>query len=271
MKRYGLLLIFFISLLSCETDRDSNVESMGEAKEATLRSNSSVEKPQTPADRKIIWNANLEFQVKDVDEATKDISQLCTKYGAFISHMDLTSSNYEVMNRMTIRVDDASFNKLISDIKGTSTFMRRAEIRSNDVTEEFIDVESRLKTKKEVRERYIDILRNKSGEIKDVIAAEEAIRKITEEIEAKEGRLRYLQNQVSLSTINLEIYQKVDFTAEPETFEKGFFTKVKESLQIGWEIIIEILLLLIKIWPLVLIAIGLLVWRRKWLKSKQSK
>ena len=271
MKRYGLLLIFLITLLACEADRDSYAESEVLETEAAITSNYNVEKPQAPANRKIIWNANLEFQVSDVDEATQNISQLCSKYGAFIAHMDLTSSNYEVMNRMTIRVDDENFNKLISDIKGTSTFMRRIEIRSNDVTEEFVDVESRLKTKKEVRERYIDILRNKSGEIKDVIAAEDAIRKITEEIEAKEGRLRYLQDQVSQSTINLEIYQKVDFTEEPETFEKGFFTKVKESLQVGWEIIIEIILLLVKIWPLIIIAIGFLVWRRKWLKRKRSK
>ncbi|ARN76825.1 hypothetical protein BST97_01760 [Nonlabens spongiae] len=271
MKSYGLLLIVLISLLSCEADRDNFSESFAVANQATPASNYNVEKPQAPANRKIIWNANLEFQVDDVDDATQNISQLCSKYGAFISHMDLTSSNYEVMNRITIRVDDKNFNKLINDIKGTSTFMRRFEIRSNDVTEEFVDVESRLKTKKEVRERYIDILRNRSGEIKDVIAAEDAIRKITEEIEAKEGRLRYLQDQVSQSTINLEIYQKVDFTEEPETFEKGFFTELKESLQVGWEIVIEIFLLLVKVWPLILIAIGLLMWRRKWLRRKKSK
>ncbi|UAB86503.1 DUF4349 domain-containing protein [Zunongwangia sp. SCSIO 43204] len=168
-------------------------------------------------------------------------------------------------------MNNENFNKLINDLKGTSTFIRRVEINSNDVTEEFIDIESRLKTKKEVRERYIDILRNRSGEIKDVIAAEDAIRKITEEIEAKEGRLRYLQDKVSQSTINLEINQKVDFEKEPETFEKGFFTKAKESLETDWNIITEIFLLLLSIWPILLILAAFLLWRRKWKQRKSNQ
>ena len=271
MKKLGIIFLFLLLVFSCDTnnERSEAVSLMDE--EIENSSNIDIEKPEIPADRKIIWNADLEFQVKDLDESTKDISKLCSKYNAFISHMNLTSSNYEVSNRITIRVDNEHFNKLINDIKGTSTFIRKIEIKSNDVTEEFIDIESRLKTKKDVRERYIDILRNRSGEIKDVIAAEDAIRKITEEIEAKEGRLRYLQDKVSQSTIDLEIYQKVDFQSEPETFEKGFFTKAKESLETGWSIIIEILLLLLSIWPIILIAAVIIVWRRKWLQRKIGK
>ena len=104
-----------------------------------------------------------------------------------------------------------------------------------------------------------------------MIAAEDAIRKITEEIEAKEGRLRYLQDKVSQSTINLEIYQKVDFEKEPETFEKGFFTKAKESLETGWNIITEIFLLLLSIWPILLILAAFLFWRRKWKQRKSNQ
>ena len=66
-------------------------------------------------------------------------------------------------------------------------FLDKEDITSNDVTAEFVDIESRLKTKKEVRNRYITILKTKTGKVKDIIQAEEAIRKITEEIEVKEG------------------------------------------------------------------------------------
>ncbi|MCL6219223.1 DUF4349 domain-containing protein [Zunongwangia pacifica] len=271
MKKLGLLFLFLASIISCETHNEGK-EELGIMDEKMENSSSiHVEKPEVADNRKIIWNADLEFQVKDVDESTKDISQLCSKYEAFISHMNLMSSNYQISNHITIRVKNENFNRLINEIKGTSIFISKVEIKSNDVTEEFIDIESRLKTKKEVRERYIDILRKSTGEIKDVIAAEDAIRKITEEIEAKEGRLRYLKDKVSQSTIDLEIYQKVDFKSEPETFEKGFFTKAKESLETGWNIIIEILLLLLSIWPILLIAILVFIWRRQWLKRKKRK
>ena len=83
---------------------------------------------ENPTDRRIIWNANLEFQVKNVDESTKDISNLCAKYEAFISRMNLSSTNYQISNNITIRVNNENFNKLINDLKGTSTFIRRVEI-----------------------------------------------------------------------------------------------------------------------------------------------
>ena len=221
---------------------------------------------KVPDTRKIIWTGNLELQVKNVDTVTKKISKICAKYGAFISDMSLTNTNYEISNNITVRVKSKDFTKLISDVKGSSIFIRKVEINSNDVTEEFIDIESRLKTKKEVRARYIDILKNKAGEIKDVIAAEEAIRTITEEIEAKEGRLRYLSNKVDLSTVNILIFQKVDFKSEPNVYEKPYITKMGEALKSGWTMVTEILLFALNIWPL-LIGLILIVWKRKWFRG----
>lgn len=218
-----------------------------------------------PINRKLIWTADLEFQVKNVDESTRSITQLSKKYDGFISNMELNSNNYRVSNTITLRVKNEHFNALISEIKGEAVFTDRANISSNDVTEEFIDIQSRLKTKREVRERYIEILRTKTGDIKDVIAAEEAIRTITEEIEAKEGRLRYLQNKVDLSTITMEIYETVDYVAEPDRYEKPYSEEMGESFSSGWSAIKAIFLGLITIWPLLLILFGLAFWKRKWI------
>jgi len=223
------------------------------------------------ADRKLIWTANLIFQVKDVDASTKSISDLCAKYDGFISDMELTNNNYRIANYLTIRVPNDKFHALITDVKGESVFLDQANINSNDVTEEFVDLESRLQTKREVRERYIDILRNKTGTIEDVIQAEEAIRVLTEEIEAKEGRLRYLKDQVGLSTITVELYQKVDYVSVPEVYEKPYSEEVGESFGNGWKTVKIFILGLVTIWPLLLIFAGVLFWKRKWLKSVFKK
>ncbi|MDX2359721.1 MAG: DUF4349 domain-containing protein [Crocinitomicaceae bacterium] len=218
-------------------------------------------------DRKLIWTADLIFQVKNVDSSTNSISQLCSKYGGFISDMQLTNNNYRIANIITLRVPNEEFHSLISDVKGESVFLDQANINSNDVTEEFVDLESRLKTKREVRERYIDILRNKTGTIEDVLQAEEAIRTLTEEIEAKEGRLRYLKDQVGLSTISVEVYQKVDYVDEPSVYDKPYSEEVGESFGNGWTAIKLLFLGLVAIWPLLLILTGVLFWKRKWLKG----
>ncbi len=261
-----LILIFAISCQEANKESFANEAMNAEIMDVSMKQQSpnvAMIDMKVPDTRKIIWTGNLELQVENVDTVTKRISNICAKYGAFISDMSLTNTNYEISNNITVRVKSKDFTRLISDIKGNAIFIRRVEINSNDVTEEFIDIESRLKTKKEVRARYIDILKNKAGEIKDVIAAEEAIRTITEEIEAKEGRLRYLSNKVDLSTVNILIFQKVDFKSEPNVYEKPYITKMGEALKNGWAMVTEILLFVLNIWPL-LIGFILIVWKRKW-------
>ncbi len=263
---FGLLIL----LAACEND----VSKMNRAEEVSLASDeamplikSELNTPPPPSDRKIIWRGELEMEVSNVDQATQEINEMALLNDAFVSNMELSSNNYEITNRITLRVNSQKFNPLLNSIKGKGTYVRKFEVNSNDVTEQFIDIESRLKTKKEVRERYIQILKNKTGEISDVIEAEEAIRKITEEIEAKEGRLRYLQDKVNLSTIEILIYEKVEYQAERPSYEKSFGDKALEGLQNGWSIITAITIFLINLWPLVL-AIGILIWRRKWLVRK---
>jgi len=90
---------------------------------------------------------------------------------------------------------------------------------------------------------------------------------LTEEIEAKEGRLRYLQNRVGLSTLTLSIYQKVEYAAAPVVYEITFLTRMKEAFMNGWDIVLGILLGLVNIWPLV-ILFSLLIWKRKGIWGK---
>jgi len=176
----------------------------------------------------------------------------------------LSNNAHRISNTITVRVPKAQFQKFVSAIKGQSIFMDRSDISSQDVTEEFVDIEARLKAKREVRDRYIEVLKTKTGTVKDIIEAEEAIRVITEEIEAKEGRLRYLNDRVDLSTVTLTMYEKVKYVGEPERFEKDYSDDVSESFGDGWKVVKAIFLGFVTIWPILLIGlIALLVWKRK--------
>lgn len=214
--------------------------------------------------RKLIWTADLEFQVKEVDQSTEEINKLSEKYGGFVSDMMMSNNSHRITNTITVRIPNSKFQKFVSALKGESIFMDRSDISSQDVTEEFVDIEARLKAKREVRDRYIEVLKTKTGTVKDIIEAEEAIRVITEEIEAKEGRLRYLNDRVDLSTVMITMYEKVKYTDAPERFEKDYSDDVSESFGTGWEAVKVILLGFISIWPLILIGlITLGIWKRK--------
>ncbi len=272
MKNIAFIICTII-LLGCNKKAHFNKSDASEAvsiemnDEQGYSENSNLSQITQPDNRKIIWSGNIEIKVKNVDQTTKEINTLTEKYGAFISEMRMTNTTYEVANTLTIRVKNDNFIKLIDAIKGHADYVKDLKIISNDVTEEYIDIKTRLKTKKEVRDRYIQLLKNKTGKISEVIEAEEAIRKITEEIEAKEGRLRYLNDKISFSTLTLKLFQKVSYRTEPSVYEKTFLDKAKQGLKNGWHIITGLIILLINIWPILIITI-IIIWNKKWLRQK---
>ncbi|MFH2096460.1 MAG: DUF4349 domain-containing protein, partial [Bacteroidota bacterium] len=94
------------------------------------------------------------------------------------------------------------------------------------------------------------------------------IRVIREEIEAKEGRLKFLQDQVAYSTITVEIKQYF----ESDKNEPGFFEEVGDALGTGWEGFLAIIVGLLYLWPLWLfLAVGLYVLLRLLGRSKRKQ
>ena len=133
-------------------------------------------------------------------------------------------------------------------------------ITSTDVSEEYVDLQTRLATKLEVKQRYDAILRSKAKTVEDLLKAEDKIRVLQEEIEAAQGRLKFLSNKVALSTIQIDLYQTVTYTETPKTLTTPFGSRAKKSVSLGWEMVQSIFLGLLYIWPLLLIALGVLAY-----------
>ena len=265
MKNYPILL-FCLMLFACQNSPNESMSAAyPESKEASY--DQEMQPPNTsepePVERKIIKSAEIRFQVNDLKATSKKIESFTDLYNGFISNMNQTNSNYSINNHITVRLPADKLDQFISDIEKESIHTNYTRISSQDVTEEFLDISTRLKTKKDVRDRYIDILRNKAKTVKDVLDAEDKIRVIQEEIESIEGRLKYLKNKTSMSTIVIDIYQEVEYVAAPGVYKKSFFSKLKEGFLNGWELIQNLAIGLVTIWPIVLILILLFVGRNR--------
>ena len=280
MKNFTAFLIGIILLASCENGGSSSPDRISSADnsaynnitesasmEFDVNDNPSADEIDLSKNRKMIWTSHLKFQVKNVDESTKVVQDLCSKYDGFVSNMDLSSNSYQLSNQIEIRIANDNFEKLIGAFKNEATYVDELQIHSEDVTEEFVDIESRLNTKRDVRDRYIAVLRDKAGSVEDIIAAEEAIRVITEEIEVIEGRLRFLKDQVNYSTITLTIYQKVEFSEKPSVYEKSYGSELTDGLSNGWSVVTGLIIVLANLWPLILLLI-LGLWKGRWLWKK---
>ena len=113
-----------------------------------------------------------------------------------------------------IRVPAAQFDRLVERLEKGSGEVLFKDISARDVTEEFVDLEIRLANKRKFADRYAELLK-KAVSVKEILEIEENIRKIEEEIESTEGRLRYLSDQVAFSKLTLTLTQEKEYKYKP--------------------------------------------------------
>lgn len=222
---------------------------------------------ETYKDIKIIKSATAKYKVDNVKLVTAEIKKIALRYQAYISDQRFQNTLYQIENRFTIKVPQEHFDVMMDSIAGVVSFIEYENITTKDVTEEYIDLQSRLKTKLEVKARYEEILRGNAKTVKDILLTEDKLRIIQEEIESAQGRLKYLTSKVAFSTIQIDLYETVEYVDEPTTYKKTFGDKSKNGFSFGWGIVESIVLFLIHVWPLLLVGVLLVVFLRKRIKK----
>jgi predicted nucleic acid-binding Zn-ribbon protein len=143
------------------------------------------------------------------------------------------------------------------------------EIKSRDVTSEFIDLETRLVNKRKYLEKYRDLLRSAKN-VKDILEIENEIRELEEEIESTVGQLKYLKDLVGYSTLDLVVTKKRDFKYTPEA-KDSFVERLKESVSNGWTTLVNFILMIFRLWPIWLVLPILIFLLRKYRKNRKLK
>jgi len=189
--------------------------------------------------------------------------------GAYYADENLVNNEYNSSWSLKIRIPADKFESFIGMIESGTDEVLYKNIEASDVTEEYVDLETRLANKRHYLKRYNDLLQ-KASTIEDILKIEEKTRVIEEEIESAEGRLRFLANRVAMSTLNLIITKNKAFTFKPSR-AIYFFERLKQSVSKGWFGLLDFLLFIIKLWPLILILTGAYYLYRKIRRNKHKK
>jgi hypothetical protein len=216
---------------------------------------------------KIIKTAEISMQVKDIKEGRKAILAIVQQGNAYIASENEATNSYSMTNDMTIRLKPEGFESIVSKLLDISIYTDYNRITSQDVTADYVDTEARLKSRRDVEARYTEILQ-KATTISDIMAVEEKLSQIREEIEAAEGKLKYMNDQVGYSTINLHFYEKLDYQPEPES---GFFYKLGKAFSGGWQGLQVFFIAIIYLWPLWLITTVVIYCITKLIKRGKKK
>ena len=272
MKQFfGLILLIIIS--SCQDKHDNNASFMAEQEVVMPVTQQSAKAPVAPTpitrdidtkkshEKKIIKDGSISLKVTEFEKSKSHIDNLVKKNNGYYANESLNNTDYESTYNLTIRIPAANFEKLIAEIESGDGEILYKEVDARDVTDQFIDLETRLDNKKKYLKRYSELLKQ-ANSIDEILSIEEKIRALEEEIESSTGRLKYLNDLVNYSTLNLTITKQKDFRYNPANRGK-FFERLKQSLSKGWGSFISFLLFTIKLWPFwILIYLVSLLWKR---------
>jgi hypothetical protein len=137
---------------------------------------------------KLIRTADARIEVKEYEEAKQTIDSIVLHSNAYVSSENETKYESRKQNRLTIRTPAGNFDYLLNTLLSVAHRIESKSIQVKDVTEEYIDVEARLKSKRQLEQRYLSLL-EKARNVKDIIEIESNLNTIREEIESIQGRL----------------------------------------------------------------------------------
>lgn len=194
-----------------------------------------VQEAPLTIERKVVRNADLQLETADPEEAQQKISAIADAKGGYVVESNQSTSDLQIKKRdtvtMTLRVPADRFRSALDEIRTTADTVLMETVKGQDVTEEFIDVEARLKAQKALEQQYLEIMKRASS-VEDALYVQGELAEVRGEIEKVEGRKRYLENQSSLSTIKIKLQTPAAISASSSNFN----SRLGESFGAGLDV-----------------------------------
>ncbi|UFT99742.1 DUF4349 domain-containing protein [Radiobacillus kanasensis] len=231
-KRLGLLFILVMFVVGCSSNSDEEGSTSSEGREAadkeantgtamlektntsedttteesTPQSAESSETPIPDKNRKIIYTANLELEVKDYQTALSTIEDDVFSTGGYIVESSSYREEENLQGTITVRIPQEKFRDFLTTVEETGTKLVNKSVNGQDVTEEYVDLESRLASKQVVEKRLLQFM-EKAEKTEDLLKISSDLAMVQEEIEQIKGRMKYLDNKSDLATVTIQLIE----------------------------------------------------------------
>jgi hypothetical protein len=181
-------------------------------------------------DRKVIYKGNLTMEVPDYNEAQIEINNLVTLASGYILQFSENQSTAEQSGNYVIKVPANGFSSFIRDLEKIKTVSDiRHNIQGQDVSEEYVDLSSRLKAKQVVEARLLAFM-EKAVKTDELLSFSNELAKVQETIEQIKGRMRYLDQNVAMATVEIRLYEQGAAKLNKSAIGDSTLTKTKNAL-----------------------------------------
>jgi hypothetical protein len=210
------------------------------------------------AHRMVITTATVTLEVGDVDKAMQQIRNLCRDAGGYVTASDLSNDDGRRGGTVTIRIPGVKYQSALASVTGLGKVISNKET-GDDVTEEYVDLDSRLRNLRHEEEAFLNVLGN-AHRVVDILAVESEISRVRGEIEETTGRMKFLNNQASLSTICITLQEPSPVVANVVGWDigqtaTGAFNALKAALRGITSAVIWFVILIVPLSVLVLLVI----------------
>lgn len=280
ISSFLLIIAAWIIFSSCENNNkvaDVTLEDIQQEEKAAdtmaridqtppVKSPANTKSIQPDWDKKIVKTAQLDAEVKDYHNYYRSIADKVRSVGGYISSEQQAQNEFRIENTLTVKVPVHRFDQAVALLLEAAEKVHQKRITSEDVTTEYVDGRSRLEAKRQVRLRYLDLLKQ-ARNMEEVLTVQKEINAVQEDLETVAGRMEYLGQSAAMSTIHLTFYQVLHPSAPVQ--EGGFFQEVAAAFTNGFYWLGQLLIGLVSIWPLLLLlGIAYLAFRKRMLPGQ---
>jgi len=218
-------------------------------------------------ERKIIRNAEITMEVPSTTDTQHKVTSIAEANGGFVvtseakqrENVDPAQRTLDI--KLVVRVPSTQFGVTFDEIKKLASNMPQENVSGQDVTEEFIDLEARIKTQKALELQFLEIMRQ-ANKVADALEVQRQIADVRTDIEKLEGRKRFLENRASLSTITVNIQTpKPAIAVTVPGFGQNLRDAISDSVGIASELVLfftRFVILMIPILIFVVLPSGLI-------------
>ncbi|RWZ55177.1 DUF4349 domain-containing protein [Halobacillus fulvus] len=213
MKKWGLLFVILF-LAACSSSDDS----MGEVGEQASKEEMSQglsdtadsgavegEEPliDNAADRMMIYEASIELETNDYDTFHTQLEERMRENDAYMVETNISKNEGgKRQGLIRLRVPQPNFERMLQDFEDISENIQSRNISGRDVTQQYVDLESRLAAKEKIEDRLLTFLEEATA-TEDLIKISQDLERVQSEVEVLKGQMNLLENQSEFSTITL--------------------------------------------------------------------
>jgi hypothetical protein len=218
----------------------------------------------------IVRTVSLSIVVKDFDASRASLDAILARHNGYAANLNVaTPQGAGRTIQASLRIPAPQLVAAVAELKALGRVENEAQ-NGEEVTRQHADLVARLKNSRETELRLQDVLRTRTGKVKDVLEVEQEIARVREEIEQMEAEQHTLEHRVSFATIDLKLAE--EYKAQLTTPAPSVAMQLRNATVNGFRTAFESLLALVLffaesgptllLWLLILAVPARLLWRR---------